>query len=689
MIAESFKTMGKLYFIFGVHNHQPVGNFPHIFKEAYEKCYFPFLSLLEDFPKVKFCVHNSGPLYDWMKVHGKDYLELLKKMVKRGQVEVVSGGYYEPILPIVSDSDKYGQINLMNDFIKKEFLSKPAGIWTAERVWEPYLARVIGNCGLSYTFLDDTHFRFAGLQNPEFFGYYTTEDEGLPVSVFPISKTLRYKIPFSEADEAFGVLNGLRQKEDTLVTLFDDGEKFGLWPGTYDWIYNKEWLKKFLTLLSDSDVVETITAKEAFEKFKTNGIVYLPTASYEEMGEWVLEPQNFFAYEGLKDLLKANGKLEEYKDFVRGGFFRNFYHKYPRLNYMQKRMLYLSHKINTKANPVKDKKIFTSLYKAQTNCGYWHGVFGGFYLGHIRSAVYENLINAENMLDEKYNDEKIALDYVDIDLDGNKEIMLKNDKLICCFSQKGASLVEMSLRDPAINLVNTITRREESYHQKILQNANKEEGAVSTIHDIIKQKDKDLDEFLIYDQYERLSLMDHLLDKDITVDDFNLQKGISTLSDELYKWNVKKEKQKAALSCHFSNGGLDFSKIIEFSQNCGFNVSYKFNRKNVLKDYNFGIEFNISLLSPRDIFVKIGNEKIALSEPGGFKETNSFTIIDTFKKIVLDFNFDKAHIFTMPVYSVSSSESGFEKVYQQIAILFIFKHRDTLKFSLDINHSHD
>ncbi|MCK9615433.1 MAG: DUF1926 domain-containing protein [Candidatus Omnitrophica bacterium] len=680
--------MGKLYFVFGVHNHQPVGNFPHIFKEAYEKCYFPFLSLLEDFPKIKFCIHNSGPLYDWMKEYGKDYLTLLKKMVKRGQVEIVSGGYYEPILPIVSDCDKYGQINLMNDFIEKEFSSKPCGIWTAERVWEPYLARVIGNCDLKYTFLDDTHFRFAGLRKPEFFGYYTTEDCSQSISVFPISKTLRYKIPFSEAHEAFSVLDGLRQEDDTLITLFDDGEKFGLWPGTYDWIYNKEWLKKFLTFLSNSDDIETITAKTAFEKFKTNGIVYLPTASYEEMGEWVLEPKNFFAYEELRDLLKANDKLEEYKDFIRGGFFRNFYHKYPRLNYMQKRMLYLSQKINTMANPKVDKKIFTSLYKAQTNCGYWHGVFGGFYLGHIRSAVYENLIDAENMLDEKYNSEKITVDYADIDLDGKYEIMLKNDKLICCFSQKGAALCEMSLRNPRINLVNTITRREESYHKKILQNVKKE-GAVATIHDIVKQKDKDLDKFLIYDQYERLSLMDHLLDKGITVSDFNLQKGINTLSDELYEWKIKKESQKVALNCNFSNGGLDFSKIIEFSQNCGFDINYKFNRKNILKDYNFGIEFNISLLSLGDVFAKIGKEEISLSEPREFKEVGSFTIVDKFKKIILEFNFDKAHICSMPVYSVSSSESGFEKVYQQIAILFIFKGKDTLKFSLDIKHKHN
>jgi len=680
--------MGKLYFIFGIHNHQPVGNFPHIFKEACEKCYFPFLSVLEDFPKIKFCIHNSGPLYDWMKEHGKDYIGLLKKMVKRGQVEVVSGGYYEPILPIVSDSDKYGQIKLMNDFIEKEFLNKPAGIWTAERVWEPYLARVIANSNLKYTFLDDTHFRFAGLRQPEFFGYYTTEDEGRPLSVFPISKTLRYKIPFSEADEAFAVLNNLRQEGDTLVTLFDDGEKFGLWPGTYDWVYNKEWLKKFLTLLNDSDDIETITAKEAFEKFKSNGIVYLPTASYEEMGEWVLEPQNFFAYEGLKELLKVNGKLEEYKDFVRGGFFRNFYHKYPRLNYMQKRMLYLSHKINEKANPDKDKKIFTSLYKAQTNCGYWHGVFGGFYLGHIRFAVYENLIDAENMFDEKYNKEKITVDCADLDFDGNDEVIIKNSKLICCFSQRGGSLCEMSLRSPAINLVNTITRREESYHKKILQNVTSEE-TVSTIHDIVKQKDKDLDKFLIYDQYERLSLMDHLLDEGITLDDFNLQKGINTLSDELYDLDVKKDKQSIALNCNFSNGGLSFSKIIEFSDACGFDVNYKFNRKNILKDYNFGIEFNVSLLSPKDIFAKSGKEEVSLSEPVEFKERSSFTIIDKFKKITLDFNFDKAHILSMPVYSVSSSESGFEKVYQQTAILFVFKRKDTLKFSLGIKHSQD
>ena len=273
--------MGKVYFLFGVHNHQPVGNFPHIFEEAYKKCYFPFLSLIEKFPKINFSLHNSGCLYDWLISNKKEYLNILKKLTLRGQVEIISGGYYEPIFPLISSEDRYGQINLMNNFIKREFKVKPSGIWLPERVWEQYLAKLINLCDLKYTFLDDTHFRAGGLKNKEFFGYYTTEEEAKPIYVFPISKILRYKIPFSEPQEAIDILNSFSKEKDILVTLFDDGEKFGLWPHTYDWVYNKKWLERFLSLLQNSSSIETITPSFALNKFNSKGIVYLPTASYE------------------------------------------------------------------------------------------------------------------------------------------------------------------------------------------------------------------------------------------------------------------------------------------------------------------------------------------------------------------------------------------------------------------------
>lgn len=680
--------MSKVYFILGVHNHQPVGNFDHVFADAYHRCYLPFLSVLREFPRIKCSIHTSGPLYDWMKEKGKDYIDILKELVKRRQVEIISAGYYEPILPLISDKDKAGQIKLMNDFIAEEFRVKAAGFWLAERVWEPSLAGIINNCGLKYTFLDDTHFRYAGCSKEEFFGYYTTEDQGRPIYVFPISKSLRYKIPFSTAQEAVTLLDSFKAEVDVLVTLFDDGEKFGMWPHTFEWVYEKGWLREFFSLLQGSAVIETITPAEAIDKFSSNGIAYLPTASYEEMGEWVLEPANFSLLEELNNFLKSHHKFYKFKDFVRGGFFRNFYSKYKRLNYMHKRMMQVSEKINRRSDVSKDKEMFINLWQAQTNCGYWHGVFGGFYLGHIRASIYEKLIQAENLFDKKFSQDDIGVEQGDFDFDGEDEILVRNSKMICGFSTKGGALIELSLRQPAFNLVNTITRRQESYHGKIT-NKTGSKAAISTIHDIITAKEDNLRRFLIYDKYERLCLIDHLLDKDLTIDDFNAQKGVVTFSNKRYDLSVKKNKKEVVLAYYCHDDSLDFSKTIKFSSQSGLEADYEFflkGKKNCLNNCNFGIEFNLALASPKDIFRKEEKGQTSLMNPSVIKESRSLEIVDYYKDINLKFRFDEADIWTLPVYSISSSESGFEKVYQQIAVLFIvreFKKSFKLVFGVE------
>ncbi|UCC95005.1 MAG: DUF1926 domain-containing protein [Candidatus Omnitrophota bacterium] len=676
--------MGKVYFLFGVHNHQPVGNFPHVFKDAYKRCYFPFISLLDKFPQIKFSLHNSGCLYDWILENRKEYIEILQRLVKRGQVELISGGYYEPILPLIPDEDKKGQLRLMNDFIKRKFRCKPHGMWVAERVWEPYLARIIHSCDLKYTFLDDTHFRFAGLQQKEFSGYYTTEEEAKPIYVFPISKTLRYKIPFSQPQEALGILQGFAQNQDILITLFDDGEKFGLWPDTYEWVYSKKWLEQFLSLLKKSPCIETITPQEAIKKFSPKGIVYLPTAAYEEMGEWVLEPQSRSTYESLVHFLKTHNKLEEFKDFVRGGFFRNFYRKYSRLNYLHKRMLSLSKKIHTAATFKRDRDIFIDLWKAQTNCGYWHGIFGGFYLGHIRQAIYAHLIRAESALSKRRSKGNVVLEAEDIDLDGQKEIMLKNKNIVCCFSPKGGTLLELSLRNPAMNLLNTITRRQESYHGKIKQQLNPQDEATS-IHNTISQKEEGLEKFIVYDRYERLGLVDHLLEKGIAPNDFHSQRGISTLSDRIYQCAITKTKRGYSLNWRCRNKDLDFSKKVHFSTFSGFDVLYAFKRKKLLNIYDFGIEFNLSLPSLKDIVGEAKNKTVSLCEPRSWSKIRSLTIIDRYSSIGLEFECMKADVWSAPLYSVSSSESGVERVYQQITLLFAPKNiKDNFKLSLQV-----
>ena len=667
------KQTGKVYFLFGIHNHQPVGNDSFVFNEAFEKCYGPFFKVLKKFPEIKCNVHISGPLYDWILTNRKEFMKTLKKMVKNKQIEIVSGGYYEPILPVISDKDKFAQIRLMNDFIEKEFKKKPIGMWLAERVWEPLLASVISRASLKCTFLDDVHFRSAGIQDEELTGYYCTEDSAKSIAVFPINKTLRFKIPFSKAEEAVTILKSFSQNEkDVLVTFFDDGEKFGLWPWTYDWIYKKKWLEKFFKLLLQNDkIIETITASEALKKFSPNkNLVYLPCSSYREMDEWALEPEEFYYYNKLKEHIKKykkHSEIAKFKNFTKAGFFRNFFRKYPRVNYMHKKMLYLSENIHKKASFKKDKSIFENLYKAQCNCGYWHGLFGGFYLGNIRAAIYENLIKAEKELDKKNTKNSLIIEKADFDFDGLSETIIKNNHLICAFSKRGGTLLEMSYKDKNFNLLNTITRREETRHQKIKDNP----------------EDK-INEEIIYDKYERLGLVDHLLNKKITVSDFDKQKNFRTLSGDVYKLDVDKTTEtkqclvSVMLNYKYKSKDLEFAKKITLNKKAEIKAEYIFQKNAFLEKYNFGVEYNIFFQSLRDVKFQTEKGEANLKRKRVFKKINYLKISDHFKNIFLQFDFSEADVFILPIYSIANSQKGAEKSFQQASILFIKKSEEDI-----------
>ena len=238
----------RLALCFGVHNHQPVGNFEHVLHEATERSYRPFLERLERRPEVRLTTHWTGSLLEWVREHAASTFDLLGTLVARGQVELLTGGYFEPILAILPDHDKRGQIERLTAFIKAHFGVRPRGMWLAERVWEPHLPRSLREAGVEYVLVDDSHFALAGLDPDDLGGYFLTEEQGSVLAVFPISYRLRYLIPFREVDET---LEYLAERRGTVpaLTMVDDGEKFGVWPETYAHVYERGWLDSFLDRL--------------------------------------------------------------------------------------------------------------------------------------------------------------------------------------------------------------------------------------------------------------------------------------------------------------------------------------------------------------------------------------------------------------------------------------------------------
>ena len=179
--------MNKLYLSLALHNHQPVGNYDFVIEDAYHKTYEPMITALERHPGVRLALHYSGPLRDWLVAHQPDFLKRVRTLAGRRQVELMTGGYYEPVLTALPDADKLGQIAKMNEAVLKDFGVEPIGMWLAERVWEPHLPKALHEAGIRYTLLDDTHFKYGGYTDEDLFGYYVTEEQGHPVSVFRVT----------------------------------------------------------------------------------------------------------------------------------------------------------------------------------------------------------------------------------------------------------------------------------------------------------------------------------------------------------------------------------------------------------------------------------------------------------------------------------------------------------------------
>ncbi|MGB9893629.1 MAG: alpha-amylase/4-alpha-glucanotransferase domain-containing protein, partial [Candidatus Saccharicenans sp.] len=389
--------------------------------------------------------------------------------------------------------DRLAQINLMTDFLQENFKIKPKGLWLAERVWEPHLASLLSQAGLEYTLLDEEHFRYAGVKN--IYGYYVTEDEGLKFNVFPIDKTLRYYIPFRQISELQNYFQRIVESGNDTAIIGDDGEKFGLWPGTNKWVYQDGWLKNFLEFIRSSEI-EMITFSQYLERRPPLARVYLPPASYEEMMEWALGPED------QKEFIQIKNSLpERARRFLRGGQFRDFSLRYPESHHLRCRQLQVSAEVSQSS----DQEARKDLYQAQCNDAYWHGVFGGLYLPHLRRAVYQKLISAELKIPFLGGWEEF-----DFDLDGQNEFILKTPSFFLWIKPSaGGGITEIDDRFHGFNLTDTLTRRQEFYHLYSLSISQDSEG--KSIHELPRQLPAEAQKMLVFDNYRRLSFLERFL----------------------------------------------------------------------------------------------------------------------------------------------------------------------------------
>lgn len=673
-----------------LHNHQPVGNFDSVFHQAYEDAYLPFLNVLESYgDAIRISLHTSGPLMEWLADNKPEYLDRLSALVQAGRVEIIGGAFYEPILTMIPSRDRIGQIAGYRRWLEDRLGGVVQGMWMPERVWEQSLTRDIVDAGVRYTVLDDFHFRNAGLADEQLYGYYLTEDDGRVLAIYPGSERLRYLIPFREPHESIDYLREVAHQHPGSVLVFgDDGEKFGSWPETKKHVYDNGWLRRFLDLLVENrEWLKTVTLADAFDNVLPEGKIYLPDGSYREMTEWALPVGRQHDYEGVVRDMQQDARWPHIKRFVRGGFWRNFKVKYPETNEMYSRMMMVSRRFHEAEQEGASGSDFQfarrELYRAQCNCSYWHGAFGGAYLPHLRNGVYRHLIAADNLLDKAVGRTHPYVEAVadDFNFDARQEVRLMSDKLVCLLAPSaGGRLYELDVRSICHNLLATFARRPEPYHRLVLAGSDPNGKHIASIHDRVIFKQEGLDQRIQYDHDQRKSLVDHFWDNEATLEavaggtaqergDFAqgpyeavIRRNPDRIQVQLARngnaWGVPLKITKGVT---LESGGstLEFAYLIE-----GLPPGQTF---------HFGVEFNFAGLpagiDDRYFFQNQGQRLGQLGQRLNLQDARELGMTDEWLGMNVRLSSNRpTNFWTFPIETVSQSEGGYELVHQSVVL---------------------
>jgi alpha-amylase len=578
----------------------------------------------------------------------------------------------------------------MADEVEQRFGRRPSGAWLAERVWEPDLPTSLVSAGYGWTILDDAHFRAAAIPEDDLWGPYTTEDQGHLLRVFGTEQGLRYRIPFREVDEVIDYLREhATEAGDRVGVMGDDGEKFGAWPTTWEHCWGeRQWVERFFAAIEDNAEWLTTTTPSAWlASHPPIGRVYVPTGSYAEMGEWALPPEEGLVFHDV--LLHAQEEQRPEARWLRGAFWRNFQVKYREINDLHKRMLRVSAEVAEMADGPDRERALDHLYRGQSNDCYWHGLFGGIYISHMRLATYEHLLAAEDLA-ESAAGTLVSAERRDLDMDGVDEVRLSDTgQVVTVDLDGGGGIGAWDIRAVRHALTAVMRRRPEAYHEtlrklderptRVAAAGAPADGGPTSIHDTVRVKEQGLAARLVYDAYERRSGLIRVLPTDATAEDWSLARvdELGDVVDGAFQIvELGKGRLVARRDASIAGAAVTVTKTVTLggdrrAPTLAVQVDLA-HRDGPAIEARVGVEWALTMLggggNPQ-AWWDVGGERSGHDGSGTADGISTIAQGNDHIGISVTTTTSAADAWWAPIDTVSNSEDGFERMYQGSALL--------------------
>ena len=647
-------------------------------------------------------------------------------MAKRGQNEIIGGGFYEPIYAIIPDRDKINQMKKLSKLIKLEFGLDVKGAWLSERVWEPNYPSFLDKVGLKYVIVDDNHFRSTGITQEDTLYSYITEDSGKTVRIFPINEELRYLTPWKPTYKSIDYLKSVADKNgDRMALLISDAEKLGVWGSTHEFCYiegkghyegdnGKPFVSAFFEQITNNNFINSLTLSEYMDKYPAKSLVYLPTATYDKMEEWVLPTDIRIIFKNQRSKLRKDKANQDLYLFLKGGFWRHFLVKYPESNNMHKKMIYVREKliqVENKVRKVSDKTLhekferkielaWEEIFKSQCNDPYWHGLFGGVYIQFLRFSIYSSLINAENIIDEINSllfpklDSYVSIIPIDFNKDSKMDLIVESNNLNVYISPSaGGTIFELDYKPKSYNLLNVLTRWKEAYHEieKIEENEiSIDRFRRSLLRIRFIHEDISLEKLAADNYYEFSDFMNG--DYEISKNEKSNNKAIIILSKEGYLKDIESDEK---IICKLTKElTIQDNKIITTITGTLLNDP---NKKEILqslvKHLNIGIDIPFFFNGdPKEFKWESKQVDSSTVESNSIIDNyvflgNHFKAYDKSYDFSFEINIDsdlESKIAKFPLITNTFTDEGYQNIFQGINVIAMFKIRENFKITLEL-----
>ncbi|MBN2618742.1 MAG: DUF1926 domain-containing protein [Spirochaetales bacterium] len=652
--------MKKVKLIFGTYNSQPPEEDNHVVERFYQDAYKTFLTAMYNSSSIKLTLHYSGALFEWIEIKHPEFISVLQEMVNSKQVELLSGGFYDPALTLLPVTDRVGQMEKLTTYIRKNFGKKPRGSFISECVWDASLVSSLKTCGFDYIFLNDYQFLSSGVLPENLAKPVNTEDQGKIVTVLPISTKLTSMFLKNDPKELIDYLRD-QQHIDGAFSLIVRGED--LCNKSLSAPEIKAWIEKFNTLLEEnSSWIETITPSRFLKQNQDDiDLVYFPQLSVNGMST---KPLPLLCQTELSRLNRHLDALGDVSHWINSGFFKQFLSRYIDSALIYSKMIYINLLSNQiKGDRSRKKTAKEELWRSQAHYVYWHGNHLGIYDKRLREKTYRFLIESEKTTREKgiFNS---GVSHYDIDLDGKKETLYQGDVYNAYVSCKGGIIFELDFIKNSRNLLATVMRIEESYH-------------------------RDLEFKTAFDTYPRKMFHDHFFAPDITPEQFNSHEYKECGNFIMYNYeydSLNRENNSVAL---VAKGTVD---NLTTAINLSIHKKYKFNKKGLVISYIienlddlpietiFSPEINLSL---GDINGKTpptyssDKDHYSMSSITKCSGLSNLVIDDVSnsQKINFSFSMETNSFWTIPQYSHSLDNGEIKKFYQFTTLLPLWKIR--------------